>query len=137
MSQTRVYLPLAWSDLRALADGRPVGPAPVPAHAVTELVERAQPGADEEDWEYTALCDAAEQAGGRRDAPAHRRVVAAADVDPGWVGEAEGALSSVVLTAPVPLRLIVSLHVDEVGGGPEDELLWYDVTELKALLSEL
>jgi hypothetical protein len=133
MTQTRVYLPLTPDMVRDLAQSRRIAPAPVAAHAVTPRLERALSGAEEEEREYAALCDAAEASGALSAGTVVRRVVAAADVDPSWVeirGDSSPGLSSVSVTEPVPLRLVASFHVDEVPGRNEEELLWYDVTEL-------
>ena len=92
---------------------------PVPAYAVTPGLRAARPGADEEELEYDALMDAAAQPG--------LAAVAAADVDPGWVGEDEDrGLSAVALSEPLPLRRVVSFHVPDAQDG---DLLWYDATE--------
>jgi hypothetical protein len=133
MTQTRIYLPLNVAGLRRLAADGEVGPAPVAAYAVTERVERSLPTSDEEEWEYAALTEAADAATALQGTSVAKRVVAAADVDPAWV-EADGTregLAAVVVGHPVPLRRIVSLHIDESAGdqGTED-LLWYDATEL-------
>ena len=79
-----------------------------------------------------------------RSSPRHRRVVAAADADPGWVVHGAGEPSSgVALVAPLPLSRVASFHVDDeeaaVGIADEelDELLWYDVTELDDVRSFL
>jgi hypothetical protein len=137
MTQTRIYVPLTGDDVRRLAATRQVQGAPVRAFAVTDKVERALPTGDEEEWEYAALTEAVEAAGVLQGTAVGRRVVAAADVDPSWVagdGLSEG-LSAVTVEQPVPLRRIVSFHVDETAGdqGMED-LLWYDVTELDEVL---
>lgn len=137
MSPTRVYLPLSTSGLRALAGSGLAGSAPVAAHAVTERVVQTSEVNHVEEWEYAALCDAAEASGELRNEAGDRRIVVVADVPDAWVGEAAGSLSSVVLAQAVPRRLVVSVHVDEVGGGEDDELLWYDVTEIEVLLAEL
>ena len=34
------------------------------------------------------------------------------------------------MTEPVPLRRVVSFHVDERRRGRHEDLLWYDATEL-------
>ncbi len=146
-ARRRVYLPLALAGLDRLAADREVAPGPLRAHAVTAALARAMPGAEEEDREYVALCDAVEAAGGLRGSPGDRRVVAAADVAAdvvaevvegpgevvGEVAEGAGARSRVTLSAAVPLRRVVSFHVDEVGGDDDADLLWYDVTELDGL----
>jgi len=65
-----------------------------------------------------------------------RRVVAAADVDESWVAVANGGgvASAITVSEPVPLQRIASFHVDETDVAADDELLWYDVTELTGLL---
>lgn len=135
MNQTRIYVPLAPAALRRLVAERSLAP-PLHAHSVTERVERTYLGADEEEWEYAALCDAADAAGLLRESPGARRVVAAADVDPGWVELAKDTdtESAVVVAEEVPLRRVVAFHVDEAGGTDDDELLWYDATELDEVL---
>jgi hypothetical protein len=133
MNQTRIYVPLGTAAVRRLAAERRLG-APVHAHAVTDRVERSYPGADEEEWEYAALCDAAEAAALLRANPMDRRVVVAADVDPSWVSPGEGPESAVEVAEDVPLQRVVSFHVDEDGGADDEELLWYDATELDELL---
>jgi hypothetical protein len=137
MPVVRVYVPLGRSDLDELATagGLPAGPgAPRTAYAVTPGLEEAAPGLDVEDLEYAAFSDAVAAAGGARSAAGHRRVVAAADADTGWVAPRGGnPVSRVVLTAPLPLSRVASFHIDDEGAGGDDEadeLLWYDVTEL-------
>jgi hypothetical protein len=139
---TRVYLALTPDDLAALSQGRPIGPPPLHAHAVTPALGRPGLATDEEELEHLAWLAATEEAAGRSAPRVLRRVVASADVDTATVlhpGEPDTA-SRVELSAPVDLRRVVSFHVDEEPGatGPTD-LLWYDVTELaevRALLSE-
>ncbi len=133
MTVTRIYLPLDGPGLRRLrATGR-AGTAPVRAYAVTPALERANP-ADrlEEELEFAALVEAATAA--RDVAGAGKRVVAAADVDSALVGSPSGGSgpwpSSVDLSAALELRRVVSFHVDETPGGSDDDLLWYDVTEI-------
>lgn len=132
MTQRRVYLALSRAVLRALASG---GSVPAgPARAVTPEVRVANSGLDEEGCEYVAFCDAVAAAGAIRERAGDRRIVAAADIDPDLVIETKSgdgpAGSLVQLIGQVPLRRIVSIHVDELEAAPDDELLWYDVTEL-------
>ena len=138
MTQTRIYLPLNGASLRGLASTRSLDGPPLAAFAVTAPLERSLPGADEEEWEYAALCDAVEAAAALRPGWDSKRVVAAADVDPEWVRERAGGAappSAVWVTEPVPLRLVVSFHVDEEAGAEgTDDLLWYDATELDEVL---
>ncbi|NYG07726.1 hypothetical protein BJ986_002213 [Phycicoccus badiiscoriae] len=137
MTQTRIYVPLLPDAVRRLAADGQVGPAPVEAFGVTERIERADPTGLEEEWEYAALCEAVDAAAGLQGTTVVKRVVAAADVDPGSVtpdGSREG-LAALTVSTPVPLSRIVSFHVDETAGdqGMED-LLWYDATELDEVL---
>ncbi|MFL6152541.1 MAG: DUF6912 family protein [Ornithinibacter sp.] len=123
MPLTRVYLPLTPADLTGLAEGRPLGPAPRPAHAVTPALGKPGLVTDEEELEHAAWVAATEEALAGAEAAGRRRVVAAADVP-----------SRVELSAPVERRRIVSFHIDEDPGCSEPtDLLWYDVTELAAV----
>lgn len=124
---TRVYVPVSVDGLVDLSRTARL-PAGLPAYAVTEGLRRADPSAQEEELEYDALCDAGEADLGPR------TVVLAADLVPD-VGAVRQ--SPFPLPADVPLRHVVSLHVSEAGADPDDELLWYDVTELPAVVEEL
>lgn len=137
MTQTRIYVPLLADAVRRLASARELGPAPVAAFGVTERIERADPTGVEEEWEYAALTEAAEAAALLQGTTVAKRVIVAADVDPGTV-TADGArdsLAAVTVSGAVPLRQVVSFHVDETAGdqGMED-LLWYDATEIDEVL---
>ena len=137
MTQTRIYVALLPDSLRRLAAEREIGPAPVAAFGVTERLERADPTGLEEEWEYAALTEAAEAAAVLQGTTVAKRVVAAADVDPGTVA-ADGtrdSLAAVTVSTAIPVRQVVSFHVDEEAGdqGMED-LLWYDATELDEVL---
>lgn len=133
MTVTRVYLPMRGSDVRVLRTTRRTGTPPVRAYAVTAALERNH-SADrlEEELEFAALMDAATVARGL--AAEGRRIVAAADVDAVVVGPPSGGAgqwpSAVDLAEAVELRRVVSFHVDEEPGGADEDLLWYDVTEL-------
>ena len=126
----RVYVPLLVDELAGvLTSGRLPDRA---ALGVTAALRAVDPGADEEDLEFEAMCQALDRA---RDLGAGRRVVAAADVDPR--DEAgDGAL--LAAGEPVALGDVVSFHVEEhegPAGTGYDDLLWYDVTELGMLVS--
>jgi len=45
----------------------------------------------------------------------------------------------VTTTEELPLRLVVSIHIDEqpASGDDEPDLLWYDVTEIDTVVAEL
>ena len=146
--QTRVYVPLSVAGLRALSGTAGLvadRTAPIAAHAVTLALRQAHVGWDEEDLEYLAFADAARAGTTSASSP---RVVVAADVEEGDLvddvtGDGSAAssgdiLSSVLLTAPLPVRRIVSLHVEDLAGarpGPDElaDFLWYDVTELESV----
>ena len=133
MPLTRVYLPLTSADLTALAQGRPIGPAPRAAHAVTPALGRPGLATDEEELEHAAWVAATEEAGRAPGSASRRRVVAAADVDAAIVTHptSPDVPSRVEVSAPVERRRIVSFHVDdEPGATSPTDLLWYDVTEL-------
>ncbi|WP_246785320.1 WS/DGAT/MGAT family O-acyltransferase [Austwickia chelonae] len=131
----RVYLALGEDGLTRLAEGHPLDVGKVRASAVTAQVRAAFPEDDEEDLEYDALLVAAEIVAEEK--PGTRVVVAAVDLPistltvvedgDGWVG------FEVVLDRPVHAADLVAVHAAETGAGPDDELLWYDVTELGRL----
>lgn len=54
----RVYLPSTRAGLAALVQARGVS-GPLTAHAVTDVLRREWPEADDEQWEYAALMAAA------------------------------------------------------------------------------
>jgi hypothetical protein len=139
MSLTRIYLPLNAARLRELASCRVLGPGPLAAHGVTDSIRAGDPNDDQEGWEYLALGEAAEASAVSLTSGERRRVVAAADVDDSWVtaAGADGVASAVTVSQPVPMQRIASFHVDEKDVADDDELLWYDVTELDALLDLL
>ena len=126
----RVYLPLVLDELSLVVHS---GHLPARAgYGVTPSLRAADRDADEEDLEFEAMCQALDAA---RALGKGQRVVAAADV--ATLDEAgEGAL----LAGEIALGLadVVSFHVEEtegqVGTG-YDDLLWYDVTELPAIVS--
>jgi hypothetical protein len=133
MPLTRVYLPLTPADLTGLAEGRPLGPAPRNAHAVTPSLGKPGLVTDEEELEHAAWVAATEEAIAAPGSAPRRRVIAAADVDAAIVVHptSPDVPSRVEVAAPVERRRIVSFHVDEVAGSTEPtDLLWYDVTEL-------
>ena len=143
MRPRRIYLPLTHDQLSALAaDRRLVAPLEGYAAGAPGRVDaRISPAAAEEEAEYLAFVAASEHAAAL--SAGARRVVASADVAPGsvresGVDEAGGGPVAVLLGDDVPLRAVVSLHVDEDGDDSgEPDLLWYDITELTAVLEDL
>jgi hypothetical protein len=137
---TRIYMPLNASRLRSLSTRGVLQPAPLPAHAVTQAVQALAPTKGQDEWEYTALNDAARTSGTLLAAGERRRIVAAADVSSELVGSAEpgdsDAESAVSISDAVALRQIASFHVDG-NASQDEELLWYDVTELPVVLDLL
>ena len=160
----RVYLPTTLAGLAAAhAAGR--FEDPLEAHAVTGAVREWYSSGDLEELEYAAFTEAAE--GSLRllagEGGPHRRVVVAADVPDAVVRPRPGEpyRSAVTVASVVPLRDVVSVHVDEAeaqdvvaaavrslpaaDAGDDDarfaldeaeatELLWYDVTEIADLV---
>ncbi len=143
MPVIRIYVPIGRRELDELSERGSLeadSARPRAAFAVTDALAAGAPGLDVEDLEYAAFSDAVKHAHSVRAVPTDRRVVAAADADPDWVRDGDGApVSAVALVVPVPVSRIASFHVDEdagrapegSSGGDPDELLWYDVTELE------
>jgi NTE family protein len=137
---TRIYIPLNASMLQSLSTQGVVEAGPLPAHAVTDAVRSSDPSAGQDEWEYAALNDAAQTSETLLTPGESRRIVAAADVSsdlvsPVLAGESDVG-SAVLVTESVALRRIASFHVD--GDEPsDDDLLWYDVTELPVVLALL
>ncbi len=137
----RLYLPLSPQQLRLLQDSREIEP-PLVGFSVTDEIRGSHPGGDLEEWEFTALQQAARHAhdGG---GPV---IVAAADVESGHLREGAAAGPSVEVTHAVTLPRVASLHVgDDVIADrliidpdrQEIELSWYDTTELDHLVGLL
>ncbi len=132
----RVYLGLLVDELAdVLAAARLPERA---AHGVTPALARLDPGADEEDLEFEAMCQALDAA---RSLGAGRRVVAAADVaSRDAAAGTDGSEALLTGTSSIPLGDVVSFHVEENAGGAGsgyDDLHWYDVTELAELVSSV
>jgi hypothetical protein len=139
----RVYLPATMPDLVRLHGERAL--AATQGYAMPE-----QPGdTDEEELSYAAYRQAADASLRllRTDPGApRRRVVIAADVQAQPAGD--GDLGAVRLTGPVPISAVAAIHVDGAAAEPavaaalaagddsvDDELEWYDVSELPQLLA--
>jgi hypothetical protein len=140
LTLTRIYIPLNAAGLRSLSIDGALGGAPFVAHAVTESVRAADPGAGMDEWEFAALNDAAQTSGSMLTPGEGLRVVAAADVSSDLVDTSENADSdvgsAVSISDSVALRRIASFHVDG-DASQDDALLWYDVTELPVVLALL
>ena len=150
MRPRRIYLPLTHDQLRALAADRRLT-APIEGYAAGSpgrVDARISPAAAEEETEYLAFVAASEHATSL--SPGARRVIASADVAPASVRESSDPQNAgpvaVLLGDDVPLRAVVSLHVDEAGedsgdddgeGNDDPDLLWYDITELATVLDDL
>ena len=147
MTLIRIYIPLNASGLRSLHANGVVTGARFVAHAVTDAVRASAPNAGEDGWEYSALSDAVLRSAGLLTPGEKRRIVAAADVEPELVGPAAPGdfkdagdfmdESAVVILVSVVLNRIASFHVDADNASEDDELLWYDVTELPVILTLL
>lgn len=120
----RVYLPATTALLEVL-------------HETGELpagVTRVRAEGDDEESEYAALQQAADDSAELLDGPG-RRVVVVAEIDTGvGVSLADG-------DGPVPLARVVALHVDDADVDPADaayadppELGWWATQELPVLL---
>ena len=110
----RVYLPLTVRGLTELHRSGRIAPAPLTAHAVLPALRRDWEGSDDEELEYAVLMAAAFDSlamiADTGDTP--RRVVVVADVDVSQV-EVRDDLTSVIVTAEVPLTRCAALHVDD------------------------
>lgn len=142
MRRSRVYVPLTDDQLRLLAqERRLVSPLEGYAPLATSRAETRSSAAGDEDAEYRAF----EAAGAHAAALVGqgRRVIASLDAPDGALREVStgpGAWTGVLIIEETPLRAFVSFHIDEAGdqaGEGEPDLLWYDVTELDAVLDEL
>ena len=133
MSRVRIYLPLTAAEVDVLLAGGSL--RPTTAYAVTVRLASVTPGADVEVVMDTVHPAPAAATGGPRPGAIRARgVITTADVDPGAVTELalphERTPAEVALGAPVDLRAIASLHVDEEPGSDDDsDLLWFDATE--------
>jgi len=145
MTLVRIYIPLNAAGLRSLDTDGVVSDGPLVAHAVTDAVRASAPTAGQDGWEYSALSDAVLRSAELLATGETRRIVAAADVSPELVelappgdsGDSIGFVeeSAVLVTEPVALRRIASFHLDAEDASEDDELLWYDVTELPVILA--
>ncbi|QSB13890.1 hypothetical protein JQS43_20410 [Natronosporangium hydrolyticum] len=147
----RAYLPGTFAVLATLRRQRELPPGA--AYAVTAGLRAEAPGEDDETLEYEAFCRAADASlallRGGHTAP--RRVVIAVDLPAAQVaGAAAADVATVNLAGPVPLTRVAAIHVDGVAAEPavaaaldaadpsgtelDEELEWYDVSELDQLV---
>jgi Family of unknown function (DUF6912) len=162
----RVYLPATLPAVAELLHTAEIGPAPLSAFGVTPALRESYASGGLEELEYVAMTHAARASlrllAAAADAP-RRRVVLAADVPAEHIGCNGGFAepTRVEITAPVPLRWIVSGHIDDsvaeadvakavaalpgadagdddarflVDGAEGHELLWYATQELPYVL---
>lgn len=115
----RVYLPSTLSGLRALLDAGELGPAPLPAYAVTGALREWYAEGDEEELEYAAMSLAARASIRLLDRALllepglrARRVVVVAEV-PAVEPVPDVDRAAVRVLEPVPLRLVEAVHVDD------------------------
>ncbi|HEY6741926.1 MAG TPA: hypothetical protein VI110_06150, partial [Lapillicoccus sp.] len=113
-------------------------PPPFTAYAVTTDLRREHPTADDDELEYLAFTDAVTSVDGA--AP----VGAAADVDAEVVTDLldpAAPVSAVQVASAVPQRQVASFHVADPAAegvaGALADYLWYDATELKAVVDLL
>jgi len=113
----RVYLPATTSLLRALVETSSFGTAPLTAFAVTPALREWYVDDDIEELEYAASLEAARASLRLLSADpsaAPRRVVIAADLPDDAVTIRDDLDRGVVrLAAPVSLRQVASVHVDD------------------------
>ena len=115
----RVYLPSTLPGLRALLDSGKLSGVPLPAYAVTPALREWYAEGDDEELEYAALTLAARASVRLLDpllvadpeVPA-RRVVVVAEVEQ-LAPAPEVDRAAVQVLAPVPLRLVKAVHVDD------------------------
>lgn len=164
MRPRRIYVPLTHEQVRELAAERRLV-APLQGYAAGSpgrVDAKISPAGAQEESEYLAFRAAADHAA-RLD-EGSRRVIASADAPDDELREVAGPVSGatsgpvpVVIAEDLPLRAIASLHLDEAVDVPVDDavddavdeageagddaaepdLLWYDITELDAVLAEL
>ena len=128
----RVYWPTTLAQLARVAESGDLAPAPATVHAVTRTLRDYYADADprdlEEELEYVAMSDAAEQSVRlltQDPSAAPRRVVLALDVadgdvevpaDAGWSAPQR---SQVTVTVPLGLAALASVHVDDGEAEPD------------------
>jgi hypothetical protein len=163
----RVYLPLTFGQLRAAVAAGSLS-VPRVGFAVTPALREWYASGDTEELEYAAMTDAASESlrllAADPDAPARRVVVAVDVADESVLLSPDRHPAALVVSAPVPLADVASVHVDDaaaaadislaaaavaaaeagdpdaafaVAGAEAHELQWYALQELAALLATL
>ena len=119
----RVYLPSTVPGLRRLLDAGALEDVPLPGYAVTPALREWYAEGDEEELEYAAMTLAARASVRLLDpllvadetTPARRVVVVVESdqVEPAPADVPGGDRAAVRVTAPVPLRRVQAVHVDD------------------------
>lgn len=149
--RVRVYLPATMAELATLASARVLRPSAL-GYCVTPALQRIDPGAERDEWEFEAFCDAAAASIALIEATVPRRVVVSVDVDPAVLAPRPNAgTTAVQLGDDVPLSAVAAVHVDGLdavphvaavlAGEPPDSLdevalEWYDPAEIAALVGQ-
>lgn len=135
----RAYVPTTMRGLAALSAFGEIAAVPL-AHAVTDAVRAEWRESSEEEWEYEALCLAADDCAEAWTADdVRRRVVLAVDLDDADVERAGGDdpdPTQVRVSGAVPLRRVAAIHADLSVEDAErgDDLCWFATQELHLLL---
>ncbi|WP_168581912.1 DUF6912 family protein [Gephyromycinifex aptenodytis] len=125
----RIYLAAGIDGLDRLLQH---GELQAPGFIVTDAMRAADERADEEDLEYEALLAAEDYLRQREEVA----VVVAADVTPAEIAAVDRAAAGAdeiedeAISAIVPRGRVVAVHVPEPGAPANEELLWFDVSEL-------
>jgi hypothetical protein len=120
----RVFLPSTLPALAQALQAGHVGPGPLPGFAVTAALREAYASGDAEELEYAALTEAARASlrmlAGDPAAPS-RRVVLAVDIPPEQVSwdTNDDEPARVMISAEVPVKRLISAHVDAPEAGPD------------------
>lgn len=133
----RVYVPTTLAGLAALVDAGEL-PGPFVAHAVTDAVRAEWADSSEEEWEYEALCLAADDCADLwEEVPAERRrrVVVALDVPAATTADDDDP-TLVRVTDAAPLRWVAAVHADlsAADAAADDDLCWFAASEVDQLL---
>ena len=135
----RAYVPTTLGGLREVVASGQLA-APVAAHAVTDAVRAEWRESSEEEWEYEALCLAADDCAELwAEHDVRRRVVLALDLDDADVepiSDDRSDPTQVRLLASVPLRRVAAIHADlsEADAARQDDLCWFATQEVDQLL---